>query len=273
MKTSSAPSRFGSRAYERMGRHWRSLRSSWPWATGTRWRLPRSGRFITAPMTTLQALPESWNSRGLRRRTERHFKRSVLFITFAGEELGLAGFIQFREPSDDPLKNVVAHDQHGYDRPHQQRSAFYWWRRHVASSFKPSLEDAQEIRPLCNSTIPIPDMAQAITRPLMPRKSRCCFSFPGLHTDYHKPSDTYGQDQCDGRHQGSLAGLYDDGQDGQRMPSRLEYTEVQQPKTPASGKRRRLWSVLRFGSGFSRRSERRALSPTYRTIALRRRQV
>ncbi len=57
-------------------------------------------------------------------------KRGILFLNFAGEELGLPGIQLFRQPPGAAARQGCGHDQYGYDRPRARRQGICRRRRH-----------------------------------------------------------------------------------------------------------------------------------------------
>ena len=57
-------------------------------------------------------------------------QRGILFLSFAGEELGLLGSADWVNHPDAAARQRRRHDQHGHDRPHQRRQGLYRRRRH-----------------------------------------------------------------------------------------------------------------------------------------------
>jgi hypothetical protein len=118
----------------------------------------------------------------------RQFKRSILFMNFAGEELGLLGSAEWVKQPTRPLNKAVAMinmDMIGRIRDEK----VYIGGVGTGSTFKSVLEQAEKDDPLkleySNSGYASSDHTSFITR-----KIPVLFFFSGLHSDYHKPSDT-----------------------------------------------------------------------------------
>jgi Peptidase family M28/PDZ domain/PA domain len=116
------------------------------------------------------------------------FKRSILFMNFAGEELGLLGSAEWVKEPTRPLNKAVAMinmDMIGRIR----NEKIYVGGVGTGSTFKTVLEQAEKDEPLkleySNSGYASSDHTSFITK-----KIPVLFFFSGLHSDYHKPSDT-----------------------------------------------------------------------------------
>ena len=160
------------------------------------------------------------------------FKRSVLFITFAGEELGLLGSSNFVNHPTIPLKNVVAMinmDMIG----RLNNDKLFIGGVGTSPQFKPLLEDLKKSVAL---QIEYSDSGYGASdhTSFNAKKIPVLFFFSGLHTDYHKPSDTADKINAPGAVK-VLSLVYMTMDKLAANPGRLEYTEVQEPKTPASG--------------------------------------
>ncbi len=160
------------------------------------------------------------------------FKRSVLFMTFAGEELGLLGSNYFVNHPSIPLQNVMGMinlDMIGRvtnDRLFVEGVG-------TSESFKPWVEEFNKSVGLkldfSNSGFGGSDhMSFNIKRiPVV-------FFFSGLHADYHKPSDTVDKINA----QGAIKVLTLTYMTLERMATdlqRLQYTEVREPQQPGGG--------------------------------------
>ena len=165
-------------------------------------------------------------------KNKQEWKRSVLFITFAGEELGLFGSSNFVNHPTIPLKDVVAMlNMDMIGRLNNDR--LFVGGVGTSPQFKPWLEDLD--KPV-HLQLDYSDSGYGASDHMSfnAKKIPVLFFFSGLHTDYHKPSDTADKINADGAVKVlSLVFITMD-----RLSSnagRLEYTEVQQPQTPASG--------------------------------------
>jgi hypothetical protein len=160
------------------------------------------------------------------------WKRSVLFITFAGEELGLLGSSNFVNHPTIPLKNVTSMiNMDMIGRLNNDR--LYVGGVGTSPSFKPWLEEMNKPVQL---KLDYSDSGYGASDHMSfnAKKIPVLFFFSGLHTDYHKPSDT--ADKINAAGAVRVLSLVYTMMDRLATDSgRLEYAEVQQPQAPASG--------------------------------------
>ncbi len=116
-------------------------------------------------------------------------KRSILFMDFAGEELGLLGSAAWVKNPTRPLAKAVAMinmDMIGRIKDDK----VYIGGVGTGSTFKAVLEQAQKDAPFkieySASGYSSSDHTSFVTK-----KIPSLFFFSGLHSDYHKPSDTW----------------------------------------------------------------------------------
>jgi len=116
-------------------------------------------------------------------------KRGILFMDFAGEELGLLGSAEWVKQPTRPLEKAVAMinmDMIGRIKDDK----VYIGGVGTGSTFKPILEQAQK-----ESGFKIEYSAGGYSSSdhtsFVSRKIPVLFFFSGLHADYHKPSDTW----------------------------------------------------------------------------------
>jgi aminopeptidase YwaD len=116
-------------------------------------------------------------------------KRGILFMDFAGEELGLFGSAEWVKEPTRPLEKAVAMinmDMIGRIKDDK----VYIGGVGTGSTFKPILEEAQK-----DSTFKIEYSASGYSSSdhtsFVSKKIPVLFFFSGLHSDYHKPSDTW----------------------------------------------------------------------------------
>jgi aminopeptidase YwaD len=165
-------------------------------------------------------------------KNKHQWKRSVLFSAFAGEELGLLGSSQFVNHPTVALKNVVGMiNMDMIGRLNSDR--LFVGGVGTSPSFKPWLE---EFNQSVHLQLDYSDSGYGASDHMSfnAKKIPVLFFFSGLHTDYHKPSDTYDKINSNGAVKVlSLVYMIAD-----RMATdtkRLEYTEVQQPKAATAG--------------------------------------
>lgn len=115
-------------------------------------------------------------------------KRSILFMNFAGEELGLLGSAEWVKEPTRPLNKAIAMlnmDMIG----RIQNDKVYIGGVATGSTFKALLRQAEKDESLkleySNSGYASSDHTS-----FLPKKIPVLFFFSGLHSDYHKPSDT-----------------------------------------------------------------------------------
>ncbi|MGA7695389.1 MAG: M28 family peptidase [Candidatus Sulfotelmatobacter sp.] len=116
-------------------------------------------------------------------------KRGILFMDFAGEELGLLGSAEWVKEPTRPLEKAVAMinmDMIGRIKDDK----VYIGGVGTGSTFKPILEQAQK-----DSAFKIEYSAGGYSSSdhtsFVSKKIPVLFFFSGLHSDYHKPSDTW----------------------------------------------------------------------------------
>ena len=116
-------------------------------------------------------------------------KRSILFMNFAGEELGLLGSAEWVKDPTRPLGKAVAMinmDMIGRIKDDK----VYIGGVGTGSTFKAILEQAQKDAPFkieySAGGYAFSDHTSFVTK-----KIPVLFFFSGLHSDYHKPSDTW----------------------------------------------------------------------------------
>ena len=116
-------------------------------------------------------------------------KRSLLFMDFAGEELGLLGSAAWVKDPTRPLAKAVAMlnmDMIGRIKDDK----VYIGGVGTGSSFKAVLEEAQKDSPF-KIEYSAGGYASSDHTSFVAKKIPVLFFFSGLHSDYHKPSDTW----------------------------------------------------------------------------------
>ena len=160
------------------------------------------------------------------------WKRSVLLITFAGEELGLLGSSQFVNHPTIPLNNVIGMiNMDMIGRINNDR--LFVGGVGTSPNFKPWLE---EFNQTVHLQLDYSDSGYGASDHMSfnSKKIPVLFFFSGLHTDYHKPTDTYDKINAAGAVKVlSLVYMMADRMGSE--PKRLEYTEVQQPRPASAG--------------------------------------
>jgi hypothetical protein len=165
-------------------------------------------------------------------RNRNEWKRSVLFITFAGEELGLLGSSHFANHPTIPLNNTMAMiNMDMIGRLNNDR--LFIGGVGTSPVFRSWLE---ELNKNVHLQLDYSDSGYGASDHMSfnAKKVPVLFFFSGLHTDYHKPSDTADKINSTGAVKVlSLVYLMLD-----RIADevgRLEYTEVQQPQPSSAG--------------------------------------
>jgi len=118
-------------------------------------------------------------------------QRGILFANFAGEELGLLGSAEWVKNPTLPLDKAVAMLNMDIDRPHQRRQGLHrrpWPPGRPSNHPRSSrIQHHLQVRKLSRRLL--------LQRPHFLRHQTHSrpFLFSGLHSDYHKPSDTWGK--------------------------------------------------------------------------------
>ena len=159
------------------------------WASSSPWR-PRSLEpCIPAPTTTLPVPRASSNWRAGSRSQPKH-QRGILFLTFAGEELGLLGSSYYVNHPLLPLKDDVAMinmDMIGRIRDRK----VYVGGVGTGTTFAALLK---ELAPKHDFDADLTEKAgygSSDHTSFTTKQIPVLFFFSGLHADYHKPSDTW----------------------------------------------------------------------------------
>jgi len=116
-------------------------------------------------------------------------KRSILFMNFAGEELGLLGSAEWVKEPTRPLDKAVAMinmDMIGRIKDDK----VYIGGAGTGSTFKSVLEKAQKEAPF-KIEYSAGGYSSSDHTSFVSKKIPVLFFFSGLHSDYHKPSDTW----------------------------------------------------------------------------------
>jgi hypothetical protein len=121
-------------------------------------------------------------------------KRGILFMDFAGEELGLLGSAEWVKEPTRPLEKAVAMinmDMIGRIKDDK----VYIGGVGTGSTFKAILEQAQKENAQKGSAFKVEYSASGYSSSdhtsFVSKKIPVLFFFSGLHSDYHKPSDTW----------------------------------------------------------------------------------
>jgi hypothetical protein len=165
-------------------------------------------------------------------KNRQQWKRSVLFVTFAGEEIGLLGSSYFVNHPRIPLHNITAMiNMDMIGRLNNDR--LFIGGVGTSPTFRSWLE---QLKPAVRLQLDYSDSGYGASDHMSfnAKKIPVLFFFSGLHTDYHKPSDTYDKINAAGAIR-VLSLVYMTADKIASAPSHLEYTEVQQPKPSVAG--------------------------------------
>src|SRR3989442_4311557 len=165
-------------------------------------------------------------------RNKREWKRSVLFIAFAGEELGLFGSSYFTNHPTIPLKNTMAMiNMDMIGRLNNDR--LFIGGVGTSADFRSELE---ELNKTVKLQLDYSDSGYGASDHMSfnAKKIPVLFIFSGLHSDYHKPSDTSDKINSNGAVK-ILSLVYLMLDKIATDVGRLEYVEVQQPPQPSGG--------------------------------------
>lgn len=164
----------------------------------------------------------------------RTWKRSVLFMAFAGEEIGLLGSSYFVNHPTVPLNEfdaMINMDMIG----RLANDRLYVGGVGTSASLKPTVQELDKLARLelefSESGFGASDHMSFNTK-----KIPVLFFFSGLHTDYHKPSDTADKINAQGAVR-VLSLVYATMDRLSAEPKKLDYVEVQQPVTEAGRER------------------------------------
>ena len=178
-------------------------------------------------------------------------KRGILFLSFAGEELGLLGSAYYVAHPELPMANAVAMinmDMIGRIRD----GKIYIGGAATGSSLRPLLERVAPKYHLNADYSEGPMTSGSDHTSFVTGQVPVLFFFSGLHSDYHKPSDTWDKIDAPGAAKllEMIAAVADDLRDA---PDRPEFIRVA-PKAPAvtsagSGYGPYFGSIPDFGEG------------------------
>jgi hypothetical protein len=173
---------------------------------------------------------------------EREWKRSALFMTFAAEEIGLLGSAYFANNPTVPIGSITAMINLDMIGRITNDRVFVGgvgtspnYRSLVEELNRTGLSVAQPAR-AAGLSLDFSDSGYGSSdhTSFNAKKIPVLFFFSGLHTDYHKPSDTYDKINAEGAIKvASLAfGMMDRVANDNERPA---YVEVQRPQAPGRG--------------------------------------
>jgi hypothetical protein len=153
-------------------------------------------------------------------------KRSIIFIAFSGEELGILGSTYFTNNSFVDIKNIVAMlNMDMVGRLNDEKSLTVIGAG-TSSLWKNLLNEKNkyDLKLAFNDSGSGGSDHQAFTNKNIP----VLFFFTGTHTDYHKPSDDADKINYDGT-QSVLNFVYDVANAIQQFESKPDYVKVEEP--------------------------------------------
>src|SRR5438046_8638755 len=160
-------------------------------------------------------------------------KRGVLFMTFAGEELGLLGSSYYVNHPNRPLDKAVAMinmDMIGRIR----EGKVYIGGGGTGTTFRPILD---QIVPRYKLNVDFSDTTgygSSDHTSFTTKQVPVLFFFSGLHADYHKPSDTW--DKIDASDAAKLLDMIAEvGTVLREETERPIYVRVKEPESPHKG--------------------------------------
>lgn len=161
-------------------------------------------------------------------------KHSILFMTFAGEELGLLGSNYYTSHPTAPLASTIAMinmDMIG----RVQHNRLYIGGTGTSPGFKRLMEDANSAgSPAFDISYSASGYGASDQTSFTARGVPILFFFSGLHSDYHKPSDTWDKiDAADGARVVGLVARCMEGLDA--LSEKPQYVRVAEPARASVG--------------------------------------
>jgi aminopeptidase YwaD len=160
------------------------------------------------------------------------WKRSVLFMAFAGEEIGLLGSSYFVNHPTVPIADIdgmINLDMIG----RLNNNRLFVGGVGTSPSYKPMVDEFNKIVGL-NVESTQSGYGSSDHTSFNAKKIPVLFFFSGLHSDYHKPSDTYDKINAAGAVK-VLSLVYLTADRLATEAQRLSYVEVRQPQQAARG--------------------------------------
>ena len=171
---------------------------------------------------------------------EREWARSALFMAFAAEEIGLLGSSYFADNPTVPIDAVnamVNMDMIG----RISNDRLFVGGVGTSPDFQEMLESANneagnnaDAPPALELDFSDSGYGASDHTPFNIKKIPVLFFFSGLHTDYHKPSDTYEKINAEGAIK-VLSLVHGVVERIANAPERLAYVEVERPEAPGRG--------------------------------------
>jgi len=159
-------------------------------------------------------------------------ERGVMFQAYAGEEIGLLGSADWVKEPTRPIEKAVAMiNMDMIGRPKNLK--IYVGGVGTGSSFQPLVEKAAKDQGL-TAEISKGGYAASDHTSFLPRKVPVLFVFSGLHSDYHKPSDTW--EKIDGEAAAKVVNMVEEITVGvDRAAERPQFVKVEMESAPMGG--------------------------------------
>src|SRR5580704_17725333 len=175
-------------------------------------------------------------------------RRGILFLAFAGEELGLLGSSNYANHPDLPLDKCVAMinmDMIGRIRDHK----IYVGGVGTGTTFAPLVKKASEKYSFEADLSETAGYGSSDHTSFTAKQIPILFFFSGLHSDYHKPSDTW--DKIDAPNAVALLHMVSDVMDSLTGDApRPEFVRVVEPKQPHGDEDAHSGKVSGYGPDF-----------------------
>ncbi|HXJ92578.1 MAG TPA: M28 family peptidase [Terriglobia bacterium] len=162
-------------------------------------------------------------------------RHSIVFVTFAGEELGLLGSSYYAEHPAMPMASTVAMinmDMVG----RISGNRLYVGGTGTSPGFQKLVETANQSDPAAHFELSYSASGYGASdhTSFTVRSVPVLFFFSGLHSDYHKPSDTWEKiNSVDGARVAEL--VADSANSIDQLDTKPEYVRVAEPASPAMG--------------------------------------
>jgi aminopeptidase YwaD len=187
---------------------------------------------------------------------EHEWARSVLFMTFAAEEIGLLGSSYFADNPTIPLENISAMinmdmigritnnrlfvggvgTSPGFEDMLEAANAASSLAADQVSELELDLSDANSAQGSALLDLDFSESGYGASdhTPFNTKDIPVLFFFSGLHTDYHKPSDTVEKINAEGA-LNVLSVVYGVAESIANAPEKLAYVEVERPQGAGRG--------------------------------------
>ncbi|HVP42592.1 MAG TPA: M28 family peptidase [Terriglobales bacterium] len=158
--------------------------------------------------------------------------RGILFQSYAGEEIGLLGSADWVKEPTRPLDKAVAMiNMDMIGRP--KNGKIYVGGVGTGSTFQPLVEKAAKDQGL-TAEISKGGYAASDHTSFLPKSIPVLFVFSGLHTDYHKPSDTW--EKIDGEAAAKVVNMVEEIATGlDNAVERPKFAKVEMEAAPGGG--------------------------------------